>query len=298
MPVYQVIEDRVNLKEVRTVSDFVDLISLADVDLDELEADMIQVNQEEVPIIHHFAPGIYIREARFNAGDFVIGHKHRCPHLNVMLDGKLTMANGLEVTAPTMFVGGPTRKAAVMHTDCVWLNIYATDEQDVGKIENMFMEKSATAIAQECDMVSLTNCEVLDSISDFDKMLDDIGLSRDQVESLSACQEDRVPLPWGAYKFRSAMSPIHGNGVFASAKIKAGETIGPANIAGCRTVLWYGVNHSGNPNAKMVMRGHGLDLIATRDISGNRGGRLGDEITVDYRESRREALCLVRSLRR
>jgi hypothetical protein len=42
----------------------------------------------------------------------------------------------------------------------------------------------------------------------------------------------------------------------------------------------------------MVPTAYGIALIAHRDILGNRGGLFGDEITVDYRESRKVALCL------
>lgn len=291
MPIYQVIEDRVEAKAIRTTNDLAEVMSLADIDLDELEAELITVDQVEVPIVHHFAPGVYIREARFSKGSFVIGHRHRCSHLNVMLEGHLTLANGLDVTAPTMFVGGDTRKAAVMHTDCVWLNIYATDEQDVGKLEDMFMIKSQAALDQERAHVETITQFVIDAREDYLRVVAEIGFTPDELAERTGVGVSKIPLPWGAYKFRTAPSPIHGDGIFASAGIAEGEKIGPAHIKGECTVLGHLVNHSNTPNAKLVPSRFGFDLVAIRDIGGNRGGQFGEEITTDYKASREAVLC-------
>jgi hypothetical protein len=292
MPVYLVDSEKVSLKPVKTTEDFADLLRCGPMDLDELESDLMTLDQQPVPIIHHFAPGVYMREARLPAGCLILGHKQTKPHLDVMLTGRVSMDNGMEIKAPMTFTGTPGRKCGVIHEDTVWLNIYATDEQDIGTLESMFMEKSEAAINQEKMQACRITDDVLAARLDFDKMLVDLSVSRDQVETMSHYMEDRIRLPWGAYRFRTALSPIHGQGVFASAEIKAGELIGPANVTGKRTVLGWGVNHSGKPNSKMVPTAYGIALIAHRDILGNRGGLFGDEITVDYRESRKVALCL------
>lgn len=293
MPTYQVQDERV-LMDVRTSEELAILLSSAPVDMEELELDMLTLDQQPVPIIHRFGPGVYIREAHLRAGLILMGHAQKGPQQNVMLTGRVTMADGTELTSPMAFVGGTGRKCGVIHENTVWLNIYATDEQDIGVIEGMIFNKSEAAITQEWVRASEITNDVLVAREDFQKMLIDLGVSAESVATMTAYDGDRRCLPWGSYSFRTAPSPIHGNGVFASANIGKGDIIGPANIHGKRTVLGYGVNHSGSPNARMVMCGEGLDLIAIREITGNRGGQFGEEITVDYRESRKAALCLVR----
>lgn len=292
MPVYQVNEDRVSLKPINTTMDFAELMTMGPIDLDELERDMLTLEQEDVPTIHRFAPGVYIREVRLPAGRFIIGHKQKTHHLNVMLTGRVTMSEGAELVAPLAFVGGPGRKAGVIHEDTVWLNVYATDERDIGTLEDLFLDKSDEAKAKEKEWSSVHTKDVEDARLDYWKMLEDLGVTHELVTSQSGYAGDRIPLPWGAYSFRSATSPIHGQGIFATAPIEAGDVIGPANINGCRTILGYGINHSGSPNAKMVRFGNGINVVALAKIGGSRAGKLGDEITVDYRESRKVALCL------
>lgn len=293
MAIYQVNEDRVSLKPITTTEDFADLVSFMPVDLDELESDLLTLtdNPTQIPVIHHFAPNMYMREVRLHAGNILLGHKQKLPHLNIMLTGRVTMDTGATLTAPMAFTGAPGRKCGVIHEDVVWLNIYPTDEQDVGKLEVMFLDKTDVALAQEEATANEITEDVLAARADFEVMLHDLHVTRELVAAMSTRTEDRALLPWGAYRFRAAPSPIAGEGIFASAPIAAGETIGPANVRGCRTVLGYGMNHSGEPNARLMSRGEDLVVVATRDIRGNVSGRFGDEITVDYRESRKVASC-------
>lgn len=293
MPIYQVNEDQVTVKPIKTTMDFAELMTMAPIDLDELERDMLTLDQEdETPTVHRFAPGIYIREVRLPAGRFLIGHKQRFPHLNIMLTGHVTMSNGLDLVAPMEFVGTPGRKAGVVHEDCVWWNVFATDETDIGKLEELFFDKSEDAKAKELEWSSCVTEDIERAQADYLAMLDDLGVTHELVEAQSGYMDDRVRLPWGAYRFRSAPSPIHGNGIFATAPIEPGELIGPGNINGFRTVLGYGMNHSGEPNAKAELSRHGINIVATKSISGSKAGKLGDEITVDYRDSRKVAICL------
>jgi hypothetical protein len=98
-------------------------------------------------------------------------------------------------------------------------------------------------------------------------------------------------MPFGSYKFTVDLSKIEGKGVMASGNIKEGEVIGPARINKMRTPLGRYTNHSKNPNAKMVLKENGdIDLVAVSNIAGYKGGQLGEEITVDYRQVLRLSL--------
>ena len=114
--------------------------------LNEVERHMLAMPQLPFEIIHRFGPGLYIREATMPAGSFVIGHHHKTEHLNIMLTGRMTLITGdgevRELTAPYMYTAPPGRKAAHIHEDVTWLNIHATNETDIEKLEDELLFKS------------------------------------------------------------------------------------------------------------------------------------------------------------
>jgi len=109
--------------------------------LPELKA-MPQVDCQEK---HYFGPSIYIKEVTMPAGSVIIGKPHKVEHMCVMLQGKMILVaedgSKKEVKAPLTFVGTPGRKVAYILETVVFQNIYATDETDVEKLENMFIEQ-------------------------------------------------------------------------------------------------------------------------------------------------------------
>jgi hypothetical protein len=113
----------------------------------------------------------------------------------------------------------------------------------------------------------------------------------EQVRAQSENPDDQTPMPHGSWKFQIHTSPIEGKGIFACADIGAEEYIGPARIGGLRTPLGRYTNHGHNPNAIFEKWGERIVLKSLRPIQGNRGGQIGEEITVDYRKAR-EVACL------
>ena len=67
---------------------------LAPVDLtDQVEAKLLELPQVDCPVLHHFGPGVYIREVRMPAGSLILGHRHRNAHTNILVAGKLKFLN-------------------------------------------------------------------------------------------------------------------------------------------------------------------------------------------------------------
>lgn len=249
-----------------------------------LESAFLTMEQVECPVSHHFGPGVYIREVVMPAGAYIIGHNHREPHFNVMLEGRLTLiredGTREELTAPMTFVAEPGRKIAQIHETVRWQNIYATNETDVGRIEDQLFEKSAGFLGVQRLLPDYTAAR-----KDFRLAIAEYGFTEQQVACISTDESDMVSLPFGEYKFTTGPSDIHGRGLFATGDYKPGEFIAAARIGGKRTIAGRFTNHSPTPNAEMFENDGDIYLLAKSVIYGCKGGMNGDEITVDYRQA-------------
>jgi len=125
-------------------------------DIDELEAELLKLPQVECPVAHHFGPGVYVREATFPPGTFVIGHEHRHASTNMMLKGRLALLTPdgdiREVVAPLIMTTDPGRKAAYAMEETVWVNVFPnpTDETDIEALEARFVVKSPAWQEAQC----------------------------------------------------------------------------------------------------------------------------------------------------
>ena len=124
------------------------------ISMDVIESEMLSLPQVDCPVTHHFGPGVYIREAFLPAGTYVMGHAHKCEHMNMMIKGKMAViVNGEAkvIEGPYIFTGQPGRKLAYIIEDTVFQNIYGTDETDLDVIEDMYVDKSAAWVASEIE---------------------------------------------------------------------------------------------------------------------------------------------------
>jgi hypothetical protein len=255
-------------------------------DIGTAEAKGLNMPQVQCPVYHHFGPGIYIRELWIPKGTLIIGHHHRESHLNMMLRGKLRLfGDGGHVhivEAPFRLVAGPGRKAAYALEDTIWQNIYATEETDVNRLEEILFEKSDQW--QEAEIVRTASTVLLPS--SYDRMLADINMTAEQVWELSNRSNDMVPFRSSTRRVKVGNSPIHGYGLFATTPFGAGDFIEYSRYGDKRTPAGRFTNHSDAPNAEMICAGEGsLYLQALRPINGCLGGFDGEEITVDYRQA-------------
>ena len=93
----------------------------------------------DVPILHHFAPGVYMRQMDAKAGTLIVSKMHRTEHINVLLSGSLTVAteNGIEyLKAPAVIKSMPgTKRIGYFHEDTSWMTVHPTDSTDLEEIE-------------------------------------------------------------------------------------------------------------------------------------------------------------------
>jgi len=254
-------------------------------DVERLEGAFLGMDQAACSVTHRFGPGIYIRELAVNAGAYVIGHSHRHAHMNALVSGRVSIfledGSQTELTGPTTFVAPPGRKMAYVHEDMIWQNIYATPLTDVAELEAELFEPSPTFKS----VPMLSWADHAEDVKDFLDAITAAGFTPDQVRAISENTADQRAFPFGEYKVMVAPSQIEGRGLFATGDIARLEPIAPALLDGLRTPAGRYTNHAKIPNAIMGRMGNDIYLFALRDIAGSRGGMIGEEITVDYRET-------------
>lgn len=257
------------------------------IDVDAVERDMLAHPQVDCPVTHRFGPGVYIREVFMPKGAYVVGHHHTTAHVNIMLTGVIGLFNddGTETVlhAPQTFVAQPGRKVAYIYEDVIWQNVHATNETDVEKLEALFLDKSA-AFLDHYAAPPAANYSA--DQEDFYAAIAAFGFDPLTVREISENETDQIPFPPGNYKVQVAPSQIEGKGLFATGSFAVNELIAPGRLGGKRTPAGRYTNHSAAPNAVMVLDADGdVYLFATKPIMGCKGGGLGDEITVDYRQA-------------
>jgi quercetin dioxygenase-like cupin family protein len=265
------------------------LANITEEKIQAFEHDFLQLEQVDCPVTHRFGPGVYIREVSLPAGACIIGHYHKHPHMSVMLKGKMSLINDdgtfTDMQAPLTLFCPPGRKIAMIHEDVVWQNIYSTDETDVETLEIALFTKSEVWENHQSTL-KLFPKQYIEDVEDFKAAIAKFGFDEKTVRQISEDETDQVPMPWGAFKFATGSSDIEGKGVFATADIIEGEAIGPARMSGMRTPLGRYTNHAKYPNAEMVLLDNGdVCLMAIKHIKGSKGGDLGEEITIDYRQA-------------
>jgi hypothetical protein len=259
--------------------------------VEQLEAQMLELPQVDCPVLHHFGPGIYIREVRMPAGTFAIGHRQKEEHLNILLAGKVAMLDDdgtpRVVSAPLMYSGKPGRKVGYIVEDVVWQNIYSTEETDIEKLESRFLDKSKASIDFHQRAFDVRSFLAERDRNDFKHTVDQLGFSEEEVSIVSQDESDQTDFPQeSGSKVSLRKSPIHGIGVFANFPIGQFEVIGPARLQGKRTPIGRYANHSANPNSFFVNNDSGdIYLMALRNVNGCAGGDSGEEITVDYQQA-------------
>ena len=234
-----------------------------------LEAAIAERPQVEIEITHHFAPGVYAREMFVPAGVLLTGKIHKTEHLNILSQGRLSISGtgkSMTVKAPFAYVSViGTKRAIYAHEDSTWTTIHATEETDLDVIEDMTIAKSFT---------ELDNLLARDDYASF---LIDSDVTEDDVQEMTHQPHNLTPLPPTGLNIQP--SDIHGTGLFAHLPIKKGTIIALMKDGGEKTLAGRYCNHSGSPNAEMVIVNESLiNLIALRDID-------DEEITTDYRNN-------------
>jgi hypothetical protein len=265
-----------------------------------VETALLKEPQASCPVVHRFGPGIYIRELHMSAGTMAVGKLQKYEHTNILLKGKVMMFNENGTTsileAPLFFVGKSGRKVGLVLEDVVWQNIYATEETDIDKLEEMLLENSEAGKEHQLAQLAFAKIEAQNDNDDYQMLLEDIGMTEEQVQQEVQSSLDIVDFDT-PNTLRVTDSPIHGKGLFTTTPIYKDDLIAKARIGHCRTPAGRYTNHSAVPNCTFVVdEFNNIWLKALEDIDGCMGGSKGTELTVDYRialKLNKEITCLL-----
>lgn len=118
------------------------------------ERELLTLPQLEIEIRHHFAPGVYAREALIPAGSLVTGKIHKSAHLNIIAYGRILIYNAedntsVEIIGPYTFTSqAGTKRVGIALEDTSWMTVHVTNETDIDKIEAEVIAKTFEDVPQ------------------------------------------------------------------------------------------------------------------------------------------------------
>ena len=276
-----------------------------------LESVLSKLPQVDIPVVHRYSGGIYAREITIPAGVMLTGRIYKEDHFDVMVYGDVTVTTDegrKRLTGFNISKGNTGKKrAGYTHAETRWITFCASDEMDdddyldhltadsfdkIASHDNSILEEDIKRAFSDCGSLSgddyrgfrrgfiLASGKALKSsvdVEDYYSVLAEFGFTEKTARHQSEDVSDQIDLD-DEYGVVVGKSEIEGAGLHAVTGFNSGEIIMPARIDGYRTVAGRYVNHSANPNAKMVMDGGDIILVAIVDIG-------AEEITTDYRES-------------
>lgn len=105
--------------------------------------------QREFDVEHTFQDGMYMRKLFIPKGSLIIGKIHKLDCLNIVAQGDisvLTETGSARVRAGyTVASPAGIQKVGYAHEDTVFINVFRTDETDVGRIEDVVAWESYEA---------------------------------------------------------------------------------------------------------------------------------------------------------
>ena len=103
----------------------------------------------EMPIVHRFTPGLYIRQIFMPKGTLAVSKLHKTEHPYVISQGRVSvwMPGGdgevNYLSAPHTGVTKPgTRRVLYVHEDTLWTTFHPTTETDLGRLEALLVEET------------------------------------------------------------------------------------------------------------------------------------------------------------
>lgn len=128
-----------------------------------LGMELAKFQQTECPVVHRFAPGVYLREIHMPADTVVIGKVHKTEHFNILVKGACLIVHQdgtrEELRAPMTFVSkAGVQKVLYILEDMIWQTVHVTQETDMEKLAAEIVEPCEWAVPQsitfECQKIA------------------------------------------------------------------------------------------------------------------------------------------------
>jgi hypothetical protein len=116
--------------------------------IDDLEDALAALPPAEMPVRHHFTPGLYCREIHMPAGTMATSMEHKTEHPFILSAGVVEVidshGNAELFQAPHFGITKPgTKRVLRVLADAVWTTFHATGETDVVKIGEAILVPSS-----------------------------------------------------------------------------------------------------------------------------------------------------------
>jgi hypothetical protein len=111
-----------------------------------LEAVIADGPKVEIPVVHRFTPGLYIRECQIPAGALLTSMEHMTEHPFFILKGKIIVSSDNEgdVLYEAPFIGATlpnTKRALMALEDTTWVTVHRTDKMDPDEVGEDILAK-------------------------------------------------------------------------------------------------------------------------------------------------------------
>lgn len=93
-----------------------------------------ELEQVELPLEHHFMPGVYIRKMTLPAGTVLVGKVHATEHACIVAKGRIAVVSETgraELVAGDTFISAPgAKRVGYALEDTVFINVHTNIEND------------------------------------------------------------------------------------------------------------------------------------------------------------------------
>lgn len=103
-------------------------------------------DQENCPLKHSFADGVYVREIFIPKGMLIVGKIHKHSHPNFLLKGDVSVVTEegyKRIKGPCAMISpAGTKRVVYTHEDTVWITVHVTKETELDRIEEEIIAKN------------------------------------------------------------------------------------------------------------------------------------------------------------
>ncbi|QUX96613.1 hypothetical protein C0J08_14930 [Marinomonas sp. CT5] len=116
--------------------------------IEAMEAELLTLEQVEMPVEHRFINGMYAREITIPKGTILTGAVHKFDYVDIMLSGDIAVAtpDGVKRLKGINIMTGPAgrKRAGYAYEDTRWLTVHKTDATSPEGIEGVLTVRTIT----------------------------------------------------------------------------------------------------------------------------------------------------------